>query len=149
MILNVIKQLIYPTYTLPTGNVYERRATEAPAQRVKKDSREVYVGKTADGAPVTTLRFEWDAQGNTDFVPVTAHHKGRKIGSVEPGLTPADLKELAGRKPRLSSKAAETLKRAYAEAGGAITAKEMAMQTRYSLAYAEVAKAAFTAALSE
>lgn len=149
MLLNVIKQILRPTYAPPTVPVYERTGIAAPAPKAKADKREVYVGKNADGAAVTTLRFEWDADGNTDFVPVTAHHKGRRIGSVEPGLTASDQKQLSTRKPKLSTKAAETLKRAFAEAGGAITAKEMAQQTRYSLAYAEVARAAFAAALSE
>lgn len=149
MLLNAIKQLIMPAYALPKGEVYQRTDAAPVTRKEKKDPKEVYVGKNADGATVTTRRFEWDMDGKTDFVPVTAHQKGRKIGDVEPELTAADRAQLATRKPTLSTKAAQILKRAFADGGGAITAKEMAMQTRYSLAYAETARASFVAALSE
>ena len=150
MIWNTVKQFINPTYTPPTVQVYERREIVPQVQKeAKKDNKDVFVGRNSEGAVITTRRFEWNLDGSTEFAPVTAQVKGRKIGEVEPNLTAADQRELSKRKLKLSITAAQTLKRCYAESGGTATGKELALQTGYSLAYGELALACFKAALLE
>lgn len=153
MILKIIADFIAPKYARPEMVAYITERTQPakrPAERVVKEDKEVFVARNAEGQVVTTRRFEWQGDGKTDFAPVIAQVKGRALSNkVVYDLTDADWQGLQKRRPCPSLKTAAVLKKAFADRGGAITGKELALVTGFSVAYGNNAVAAFREAISE